>query len=107
MTLLAQFLMGGATVAGISYFSNTLTDTVLAGVLASVPIGMPSTIFVKDKHVSGYTLNLLFMTTILLFVTFTNWFMINKMNYSKYVSVTISLFIWLFSGLIYWLVNRK
>lgn len=107
MTLLTQFFIGGLTVAGISYFSNTLSDTVLAGVLASVPIGMPSTIFVKDQNVSGYTLNLLFMTSILFFVTFTNWFLINKMKYSKYVSVSVSLSIWLLSGLLYWHINRK
>jgi ABC-type Mn2+/Zn2+ transport system permease subunit len=107
MTLLTQFFIGGLTVAGISYFSNTLSDTVLAGVIASFPIGMPSTIFVKDQNVSGYTLNLLFMTSILFFVTFTNWFLINKMKYSKYVSVSISLAIWLISGLLYWHLNRK
>jgi hypothetical protein len=104
--LFSQFLIGGLTVAGISYFSNSLTDTVLAGVIASIPIGMPTTIIVKDENVKGYTTNLLYMTSVLLFVTFTNWFFINKMKYSKQTSVILSLVIWMIIGVLYWLLNK-
>ena len=47
-SLPGQFLIGGITVAGINYFSNNIANSAIAGVIASVPVGLPSTIFVKD-----------------------------------------------------------
>lgn len=105
--LIAQFIIGGLTVAGISYYSNSLTDTVLAGVIASIPIGMPTTILVKDSNVKGYATNLLWMTAVLFFVTFTSWFFITKMRYTKYKSVILSMTIWAILGLFYWYINRE
>ena len=68
-SLPGQFLIGGLTVAGINYFSNNIANTAIAGVIAGVPVGLPSTIFVKDAKVSDYSTHLLFMTAILFFVT--------------------------------------
>ena len=41
-----QFLIGGLTVAGVS-FSNHLTNTAILGVIASVPIGLPTAVFIR------------------------------------------------------------
>jgi len=43
----------------------------------------------------------------LFFVTFTNWFFINKLNYNKYEGVKLSMFLWFIIGLLYWYMNKK
>jgi len=106
-SLFYQFVFGGIFVSGISYLSNALTDTVLAGVIASIPLGMPTTLVVKNQNIKGYTTNLLVMTSVLFFVTFTNWFFINKLNYNKYEGVKLSMFLWFIIGLLYWYMNKK
>ena len=98
-SLMGQFLLGGLTVAGIAYFSNNLTNAALAGVIGAMPVGMPSSIFVDDSKVESYAYNLLIMTIPLFISTFTNWYFISRMKYSKYKSVSISMSIFLLSAL--------
>ena len=43
-SLPGQFIIGGLTVSGITGFSNHLNNPALAGIIASVPIGMPSSV---------------------------------------------------------------
>ena len=89
------------TVSGISFFSNNLNNALLGGIIASVPIGMPTTIFIKN-NVEVYTWDLLVMTFVLLLSTFLNWFLINKMRYDKYISVSLSMLLWASLGGIYY-----
>ena len=100
-----QFLIGGITVAGIAYFSNNLTNAALAGVIGAMPVGMPSSVFVDDSKVESYALNLLIMSIPLFIATFTNWFFISKMKFSKYKSVSLSMGIFLLSALVLVLVK--
>lgn len=97
-SLPGQFLIGGLTVAGIAYFSNHLANAALAGVIAAIPVGMPSSVFVDDSKVEAYSYNLLIMTIPLFFTTFMNWFLISKMKYTKYKSVSISMGVFLLSA---------
>jgi hypothetical protein len=98
-SLEGQFLIGGLTVAGIAYFSNHLSNAALSGIIGALPVGMPSSVFVDDSKVEAYALNLLIMSIPLFIATFTNWFFISKMKFSKYKSVSISMGIFLVSSL--------
>lgn len=95
-----QFLIGGLTVAGIAYFSNHISNTAISGVIASVPIGLPSTIFVDDKKVGGYLNHLLVMTFALFIATLSLWVLHNKFKMDKYTGVKISMGIWALIGVL-------
>ena len=104
-SLLGQFVIGGLTVSGITGFSNHLHNPALAGIIASVPIGMPSSIFVKDSEIAEYSWKLLVMMSVLFLATFVNWFLITKMKVSKYKSVAVAMSIWAGLGAIYYFVS--
>lgn len=96
-----QFLIGGITLAGIYFFSNNVNNTAIAAVVAGVPIGLPSTIFVDNSKVSSYSTNLLFQTFLLLLVTFEFWFLFHKLNYNKFKGVGIAMLTWLILSCLY------
>lgn len=100
-SLPGQFLIGGLTIAGINYFSNNIANTAIAGVIAGVPVGLPSTIFVKDAKVSDYSTHLLFMTAILFFVTLLFWVLYHKYKLDKYQGVEIAMGVWALAGVLY------
>ena len=102
-SLLGQFIIGGVTVAGITEGANHLNNPALAGIIASVPIGMPSSVFVTDSQVSEYSLKLLVMMFVNFLATFANWFFITQMKMSKFKSVAIAMSIWAGLGAIYYL----
>ena len=86
-----QFLIGGLTVAGIAYFSNNASNPLVAGLIGALPVGMPSSVFVDDNKVEQYSLNLMLMTIPLVLATISNWYLISKMKFTKYESVSLSL----------------
>jgi len=86
-----QFLIGGLTVAGIGFAGNNVSNKAIAGLIAAMPIGMPSSIFIDDKKVESYAYNLLIMTFVLLAATFSNWALLKYAKMDKYKSVMISL----------------
>jgi len=111
-SLFGQFIIGGLTVAGITSFSNQLHNPLLAGIVASVPIGMPSAVFVNDKELPSYSWNLLIMTSGLYLATFVFWFMFNHLKFDKYQSVSVAMSIWAGFGVIYyffmkWVKSKK
>lgn len=101
MTVLDEFLIGGFTVAGITYFANIMNNPILAGVIAAIPIGMPTSIFVHDHKVKEYSYNLLMMSFILILVTAQFWYLLNKMDFDKYDAVKYSMLTWSVFGLLY------
>ena len=106
-SLPGQFMIGGLTVAGISYFGDNSTYPALAGVIAAVPIGMPSSVFVADKKVAAYSWNLLMMSIVLIFTTFTNWYYISELKWSKYRSVLVSLATFIVLAALYTLLKSS
>ena len=106
-SLPGQFIIGGLTVAGISAFSNTLNNPLLAGIVASIPIGMPSTVFVKDNQVASYTWNLLVMTSVLVLATTINYYLVNHAGYDKYQSAGTSMAVWAGLGAIYYFITKS
>lgn len=106
-SLPGQFLIGGLTVAGISAFSNILNNPILAGIVASIPIGLPSTVFVKDNQVVSYTWNLLVMTSIVGLATLINYYLVNHAGYNKYQSVGASMAVWAVLGAICYFIEKS
>ena len=104
-SLPGQFIIGGLTVAGIAGFSDRLNNPALAGIIASVPVGMPSSVFVKDEQLAEYSWKLLVMTTVLFLATFINWYLITQMKMSKYDSVGISMAVWAGLGALYYFIG--
>ena len=106
-SLVGQFLIGGLTVSGIAYFSNNINNTAIAGFIAAMPIGMPSSIFVDDKKVVSYSKKLLDMSFVLLIATFLNWFLLAYTKMSKYKTVSISMLTFIVLGSIYVIFTEK
>ena len=87
--------------AGIAYLSNHLDNTIIAGVVAAVPIGMPSTIFVNDAKVKSYSRNLMLMSLALMIATVMNWYLVTYTKVGKYRSVSYSMLTFAVLGAIY------
>ena len=100
-SLPAQFAIGGVTVAGIAYVSNHINNPTLAGLIAGVPIGLPSAVFVADGKVAAYSTKLVQATLLLILVTSEFWVLLNKFKFSKYKSVGIAMLTWAVVGLIF------
>ena len=95
-----KFLLGGIIVSSVSYLSNNLTNTVISGVIASVPIALPTAVFVKKSKLKGYSTNLLIMTGVLFISTLVFWYLYNYLNLDKHISVLYSMLFWTFCGLL-------
>ncbi len=104
-SIYGNFLIGGFTVAGISYFSNTINNTLIATLIASIPIGMPCTIFVKDEKVTSYSQQMVIMGLVLWLSVVANWYFINKRKFNKYKSVSYSMLVYLVLGLAVLVIN--
>ena len=100
-SFLGQFLIGGLTVGGIGYFANELNNPAIAAVIAALPIGMPSSVFVADDKVVSYSKNLMFMTFALIIATLQNWYLLSHAKMSKYKSVPWSMGPFVVLALIY------
>lgn len=97
---IGQFMIGGLTVAGIGYFADHVKNTAISAIIAAVPIGMPSSVFVKDSKVEDYALKLLYMSTALYISTLSNWVLIKYFKYNKWESVGLSLLVFLVFAII-------
>lgn len=106
-SLVGQFIIGGLTVSGITYFSNNLSNTAISGLIAAMPIGMPSSIFVDDNKVISYSKNLLDMSFVLLIATYLNWYLLTHTKMSKYETVSISMLTFFILGYMYIFFTAK
>ncbi len=97
-----QFLIGGSTVAGISYLSKHFS-TLIAAIFGGVPIGLPSAVFIDESKVLEYLKNSTMMSFILFFATLTAFLLKKYKKYDKYKTVSISMFAWAFFGFLYYL----
>ncbi len=99
---LKTFLIAGTTVTGISYLGNSV-NPLLAGILAGIPIGMPSMLLIRDmanrKQFISYTSATM---VILSMVTILCWYLYTQAKYSAKISVFISMLVWLLGGVIYY-----
>ena len=104
---IGQFIIGGTTVAGIGYFSKTLPNPAIAAVIAAVPIGLPSVVFVPEKKVSGYAENLMYMTIVLLIVSTLFWALHNKFKVNRNTAISITMGVWVLIASIYVILKNK
>jgi len=102
-----QFIIGGLTVAGIAYFGNNATNPAIAGLIGALPVGMPSSVFVDDEKVESYAYNLMLMSIPLILATILNWYLIAKMKFTKYKSVSVSMLFFIIAGAVITFTSKK
>ena len=89
--ILGKFLIGGLTLSGITYLSNNIQNTVVASMFATMPLAMPSTIFINDNKVKKYSKHILLFDFFLLISTFQNWALLEYTSLNKYKTVSLSM----------------
>lgn len=101
--IIKQFIIGGTFVSGISYIGN-FADPVLAGLLAGLPIGLPSTYFILNSTKAKAYVSSLALTTILLtMVTCLYYYLYVHAGYlSKNMGIAFSMAIWLIGVVLIW-----
>ena len=101
--IIKQFIIGGVFVSGISYVGN-YANPVLAGLLAGLPIGLPSTYFILNStKAKQYVSNLSLTTILLTFVTCLFYYLYVHAGYmSKNMGIAFSMSIWLIGVILIW-----
>lgn len=101
--IIKQFIIGGTFVAGISYIGNYV-NPVLAGLLAGLPIGLPSTYFILNStKAKDYVSNLALTTILLTMVTCLYYYLYAHAGYlSKNMGIAFSMSIWLLGVVLIW-----
>ena len=104
--IIKQFVIGGVFVSGISYVGN-FVNPVLAGLLAGLPIGLPSTYFIlKDTKAKSYVSNLALTTLLLTLVTCLYYYLYaHTGTVSKNMGIAFSMTIWLIGVVIIWKIQ--
>jgi len=104
--IIKQFMIGGIFVSGISYMGNYV-NPVLAGLLAGIPIGLPSTFFIHNSiKAKSYVSNLAITTILLTAVTCLFYYLYVKAGYmSKNGGIVLSMGIWIIGVIILWQLN--
>jgi len=102
LTIFKEFMIGGTFVAVISGLGNYV-DPLLAGLIAGIPIGLPSTIFINGKLKSKeYVTNLTITSALLLAVTLLFYYIYIKKDIEKKKSIAIAMGIWIIIVFILW-----
>ena len=105
--IIKSFILGGSFVAVISYIS-TQVNPVLGGLLAGVPIGLPTIYFIVcHKKSQVFILNLIYSTLILSTVTIVFYLMYQRANISKNISLSSSMLLWLVIVITIWKLRTK
>jgi hypothetical protein len=101
--IIKQFVIGGVFVSGISYVGN-FVNPVLAGLLAGLPIGLPSTYFILTSSKAKDYVSSLALTTILLtIVTCLFYYLFVHTGYlTKNIGIVVSMTIWLTGVILIW-----
>ena len=99
---LGQFVVGGTTVAGISYLAKHFS-TLVAAIFGGVPIGLPSSVFIEDNKVLSYLKNSTVMAFILFLATLTAFLLKKYKKYDKYKTVSLAMLTWVALGFLYYL----
>jgi hypothetical protein len=105
MTILKEFLFGGTMVASISILAN-FVDPILAGLLAGIPIGLPTIYFISKDKATSYITNLSITTFMLLAVTLLYFYLYTKKKWSKNITILYTMFIWLISVIIIYVLQK-
>lgn len=104
--IVIQFIIGGSTVALISYLGN-FVNPVLAGIFASIPLGLPSGYYIASSKAPAYYKNLLIMTTGLLMATAITSILVIEYKVDKNTSIIAGMLTWAIYGAIYYFYQQK
>ena len=101
--IIKQFIIGGVFVSGISYMGNYV-NPVLAGLLAGLPIGLPSTFFIQNSTKAKNYVTYLAITTVLLTtVTCLFYYLYVHAGYmSKNMGIALSMALWIIGVILIW-----
>ena len=101
-SLVGKFIVGGTFVSGIAFIAKHFS-TLMAAIFAGVPIGLPSSLFIDEKHVLEYLENLTLMTLILFIVTLFAYLFKKYTNSDKYKTIKTTVVVWVALSFIYYL----
>ena len=104
--VLKEFAIGGTMVASISLVGN-LVDPVLAGLLAGIPVGLPTIYFIQKSKALPYIKNLSMTTFLLMFVTLLYFYLYAKVKMDKNYAIIPTMSIWIVVILIVYFVQKK
>lgn len=105
MTLIKEFLFGGIMVSSISFVSK-FVDPILAGLLAGIPIGLPTIYFISKDKATPYITNLSLTTFILLVFTLIYYYLYTKKKWSKNITILYTMLIWFISVVIIYIIQK-
>ena len=99
---IADFLIAGATVAGISYVGN-LVNPKAAGIISGVPISIPSTLLIKGRDKQKQFIWAAFlMVCLLAIVTGLCAYLMVRMDMETTAAVIASFLTWVIGATIYY-----
>ena len=104
--ILKEFLIGGTTVAGISYLGNYV-DPILAGLLAGIPMGLPTIYFIQQAKAEAYIRNLSFTTVLLCITTLLYYYLFVKLNVGKNIGIVYTMSFWFISIIAIYYIEKS
>ena len=103
--ILKEFLIGGGMVAGISYLGN-YTDPILAGLIAGIPIGLPTIYFIQQSKAIPYITNLSLTTILLCVVTLAYFYIFVKLKWGKNISIAYTMIFWFLAVMVIYYIQK-
>lgn len=105
--IIKQFLIGGSFVSGITFLGNYV-DPILAGLIAGIPIGLPTIYYVKSSKAHTYIKNLSVTTILLSSVTLLYYYLYVHLKWDKNSTIIFTMTIWFIVVLlIYWFQKKN
>ena len=104
--ILKQFAIGGTMVASISLVGN-FVDPILAGLLAGIPVGLPTIYFIQNSQALPYIKNLSITTFLLLFVTLLYYFLFTKIKMDKNYTIIPTMGIWFLAVFVIYFIQKR
>ena len=100
-----QFLIGGSFVAGISIISNYF-DPIFGGLLAGIPIGLPTIYFIKKVNAHAYITNLSMTTILLCVTTILYYYLFVHIKWEKNTAIIPTMTFWFSAIIIIYLIEK-
>ena len=104
--VLKQFAIGGTMVASISLVGN-FVDPILAGLLAGIPVGLPTIYFIQKSQALPYIKNLSMTTFLLMFVTLLYFYLYAKVKMDKNYAIIPTMSLWIVAVLVIYFIQKK
>ena len=100
-----QFIIGGTFVGGISIISNYV-DPIFGGLLAGIPIGLPTIYFIQQSKAHAYISNLSMTTILLCVTTLLYYYLFVHIKWKKNTAIIPTMSFWFFSILVIYYIEK-